>query len=408
MDKTGAETFVEQVRSQFPFFESSSILYFDSAATSQKLGYGIDAELEYYQDYCSNIHRSAHGLAQKASSEVEKTRDTIANYLGCVREEVIFTSGTTQGLNMLALMLSKQLVKGDEIVLSIAEHHANLLSWQNIAKTTGCVLKFIPLTNDFQLDLMKAKELITVKTKIVSLCHISNVLGSVFDVESVFKIAKSVNAITIMDAAQSFGHRKLDITDCDFLVASAHKCFGSTGLGILYGKKYLLESLTPIFYGGGQVESVTIQTYVLSGLPYKFETGTLPIAQIIGFRKVLEYVQELGFENIVEYDEYLVNYFLNKLKNLNLISISVIGSESKESRVPIFTLSSNKLHTQDLAMLFDAQGVALREGRLCAEPLLNSLGYKSGLRVSLSMYTTREEIDTFFEIFNQFINKYQL
>jgi cysteine desulfurase/selenocysteine lyase len=391
---------MQHIKNQFPQLQNlvygKKLVYLDSAATSYKPLRVLEKIQHYYRDLCVNVHRAIHPLAEMATTEYETTRDSVAKWLNAKqRSEIIFTRGTTESINLIATVLQQSIKPGDEIVLTVSEHHSNLVPWQMLAEKTGATLKFIPLLPDGTLDLNKAKELITSKTKVVSLTYISNVLGFINPIESIISFAREYQAIIVLDAAQAAARIPIDVQklDVDFLAFSAHKCFGPTSLGFLYGKSKLLEQLPPFMGGGDMIDHVTLEKTDYNVIPYKFEAGTPNIASAIAFNASLEFVNELGMEQIYEHEVDLTHYLYTALKSFD--DLSILGDKAGKVGLVSFTLKG--LHPQDIATFLGRKAIALRTGHLCAQPLLRSYGYDSVLRASLSIYNTKEDIDYFTE-----------
>jgi len=380
---------IEKIRNDFPILKD--VIYLDSSATSLTPNQVIEKLKEFYQKYNSNVHRGIYKISQKATEEYELAHQKVADFINAKFEEIIFTKSTTESINLLAYSLIKTLSEGDEIVLTEMEHHSNLVPWQQLAKEKGIIVKYIPVTEDYKLDLESAKQLITDKTKIVSVTHMSNVLATINPIKELAQLAHDKNAILIVDAAQSVPHIKVDVKDLDvdFLAFSGHKMLGPTGIGILYGKKNLLENLSPFLYGGDMVSEVTFEDSKWNELPWKFEAGTPNIAQGLALGTAIDYYKELGFQNIQEYEEELTNYTLEKLSTIQKITIY-----RPKSGGPVISFNLDGIHPHDVSTILDRQNIAIRGGHMCAMPLVdNILNAGSVCRVSLSFYNTKEEID---------------
>lgn len=378
-------------KKDFPIFKTNkSLVYLDNAATSQTPKCVTDAMNEYYSTYRANIHRGAYWLSAEATKMYEEARQTVADFLNAKKNEIIFTSGTTQGLNGLAFSLSKNLTKKDNIVLTRMEHHANLIPWQEMRKQYGFEIRFIEL-NDYQLDLESAKKVIDENTKIVSFVHVSNVLGTINPAREIIKMAKKFNAITIVDAAQSVGHIEVDVKklDCDYLVFSGHKIGGSTGIGVLYGKEKQLNILDPFLYGGGMINEVTYEKSTWAEVPFKFEAGTPNIAGAIGLAAALKYINKIGVEKIQKNEQELAKYALEKLSKIK--ELKIIGQDVKRTGVISFVL--NGIHEHDIATILDDHDVAVRSGHHCAMPLMKYLGVNGTTRISFWIYNEKKDVD---------------
>jgi cysteine desulfurase / selenocysteine lyase len=373
------------------------LIYLDNGATSLTPEVVIGMMNEYYGNYNANVHRSIHAVGEKATREYEDAHKKVARFLNADFEEIVFTRGTTEALNALAYSLSRDLKEGDEIVLSEMEHHSNLVPWQQLAKEKKAAIKFIKVNKDFELDLEQAKKIITEKTKIVSVTHVSNVLGTVNDVKSIGEMAKKVGAVFIIDSAQGVPHLKVDVKDlgCDFLCFSGHKMLGPTGIGVLYGKRERLEKLNPFLFGGEMIKKVSFEESEWNDLPWKFEAGTPNIAGGIGLGKAVDYLQGVGMDKIKEYEEYLTAYALKRLKE---IGVEVFCARDAKKRSGVVTFKVDKMHAHDVVALLDREGVAIRGGHMCAMPLVNKvLGEQSLCRASLYFYNTPEEVDKLVE-----------
>ncbi len=385
---------IQKIRRDFPILKD--VIYLDNSATSLTPEQVIDSMNEYYKKYNSNVHRGIYSISQKATEEYELARKKVADFINASPEEIIFTKGTTESINLLAYSLTKKLSSNEEIVLTEMEHHSNLVPWQQLAKEKKLTLKFIPVTEEGKLDMEAANKLITSKTKIVSVTHISNVLGTINDIKEIAKIAHKKNALFIIDGAQSVPHINIDVKDldCDFLVFSGHKMLGPTGIGILYGKKDLLKNMEPFLYGGDMISEVTFESSKWNDLPWKFEAGTPNVAGVIGLGSAIDYMNQIGMENIREYEEYLTEYALEKLSKLN--NIMIYGP--KNNRGSLISFNMDGVHPHDVATILDRSKIAIRGGHMCAMPLItNILNTQSVCRISLYFYNTTEEIDRFID-----------
>ncbi len=381
------------MKADFPILKE--LVYLDSAATTQKPLVVINAIRDFYLTENANVHRGIYALSEKATVGYEKAHELVADFIGCSFDEVVFTSGTTAGLNFLASSLGKELEKGDEVVLSIMEHHSNIVPWQQLAKEKGIILKFIPLTEDYKLDLVKAAELITSKTKIVSIVHMSNVLGTVNDVKKLADLVHKAGGIIIVDGAQSIAHMPIDVKalDCDFFVFSGHKMYAPTGIGVIYGRKELLLGMEPFLYGGGMINEVTLEKSSWAELPGKFEAGTPAIAQAVGLGKAVEYLTKMGMENVMKQEEELMVYCLEKLNLLK--GVSIIGPSNE--RGAVFSFVVEGIHPHDVCDILDKDRIAVRGGHHCAMPLMKSLGLQGTTRASFGLYNTKEDVDALIE-----------
>ena len=392
---------IKKIRKDFPILErkiwdGKPLVYLDNAATTQKPKIVIDALVEYYENYNANIHRGVHKLAEEATFAYEAVRAKVKDFISCNDgSEVIFTRNTTESINLLAYSLSESLNEGDEVLLTEMEHHSNIIPWYLLRNRKKINVKFIPITDKYELDYEKLKKLITKKTKIISVTHKSNVLGTLNDIKAIAKLAKDNDSILIVDAAQSVPHMKVDFTDlgCDFLVFSSHKMCGPTGVGVLVGKKKLLEKMPPFLGGGEMIRKVTFEDFTPNEVPWKFEAGTPNIADVIAFGSAIDYLQKIGLENIYKYEIELTKYALEKLKRFNFLKI--YGSDDVSKRAGIITFSNPVVHPHDIATIVDQSGVAIRAGHHCAQPLMKKLGVSATARASLYFYNTKEEIDIF-------------
>jgi len=366
--------------------------YLDSAASSLTPVQVTEAMDDYYENFRANVHRGMYATSAKATERYEAVRGTVAKFLNASAEEIVFTSGTTDALNLLATSLGRTFVPGDEVVLTEMEHHANLVPWQEAAKRHGFTLKFIPLTSDHTLDMDAARALITPKTKAVSLVHASNALGTVNPVKGLAALAHAVGAVMILDAAQSAAHLKLDVRDldCDFLAFSAHKTYGPTGVGVLYGKKALFEKLEPARYGGDMIREVKLESSTWNESPWKFEAGTPNIAGVIGLGAALEYLMGIGMETVEAHDKALAAYALEKLSAIP--GAKIVGPTAGE-RIGAISFEVEGAHPHDLATLLDREGVAVRGGHHCAMPLMTKLGLAGTCRVSFGIYNEEKDVD---------------
>lgn len=385
------------IKEDFPILKNG-LIYLDTSATAQKPAKVIETVKGYYENDNANVHRGIYKLAQKSTVLYEKAHEVVAKFIGAEFEEVIFTKGTTEGLNLLAYSLGKTLQAGDEIVLSEMEHHSNIVPWQQIAKEKGVVLKFIPITKEYRLDLEKARQLITEKTKIVSVVHMSNVLGTINPVKELAVMAHDVGAVMIVDAAQAVPHMPINVKglNCDFFVFSGHKMCAATGIGVLYGKKELLEKMPPFLYGGDMIREVTFTQSSWNDLPWKFEAGTPNMAGAAGLMAAVEYLQEMGMENITAHGQELTKYALEKLSAI--AGVIIIGPSAVESRGPVISFTIEGMHPHDVSEMLDKENIAVRGGFHCAMPLFSKLGIDGSIRASFYVYNTTEDVDRFVEV----------
>ncbi|MEY3245315.1 MAG: hypothetical protein RL253_471 [Bacteroidota bacterium] len=388
---------VAAIRNLFPILnrkvKGKDLVYFDNAATSQKPIQVIDALVHYYTHYNANIHRGLHTLADEATAAYEASRVAVQRFIGAREpEEIIFTKGTTESINIVAKSWGKAfLEKGDEIIITSLEHHANIVPWQMIAEEKGAVLKVIPMDQNGILDMDAYKSLLNNKTKFVSLIHVSNALGVINPVEEMITLARQYNAKVLIDGAQSSVHLDIDVQqmDCDFYVFSGHKIYGPTGVGVLYGKRELLEQMPPFLGGGEMIKEVTFEKTTYNELPFKFEAGTPNIADVIVMKLAIEFINHFGKANIREHEDKLLRYATQKLKAID--GLKIIGDV--ENKVSVISFIIDGVHPQDLAILLDNQGIAVRTGHHCAQPLMQCLGIVGTTRASFAAYNTLEEID---------------
>ena len=396
------------IRDQFPILNKKinnhQLVYFDNAATTQKPKKVINAINEYYSEYNANIHRGIHTLAEKATNEYEKTRKSVSQFINSKSEkEIIFTRGTTEGINLIASSFVKKfLTKEDEIIISEMEHHSNIVPWQMICEENGIVLKTINVLENGEIDLDNFKELINDKTKFLSIVHTSNTLGTVNPIKQIIEICKKNNITTMVDGAQASAHSKINVQDlnCDFFVLSAHKMYGPTGVGIVYGKEEILEKMPPYMGGGEMIKEVNFLKTTYNELPYKFEAGTPNIGDVIGFNKALNFISDIGFDNISSYEKKLKDYASNSLNKID--GLKIIGNS--KNKIGIFSFTLKKVHYYDLGLLLDSKGIAIRTGHHCTQPLMDKFNLEGTARVSLAIYNTKEEIDYFVEKIKKLIN----
>ena len=391
-------------REDFPILNEQvherALVYLDNAATTQKPQVVLDAIIEAYSHWNANVHRGVHHLSQVATQKHEKARQKVAQLIHAQSsEEVIFTKGTTDSLNMLARSFGDAMVnEGDEIIVSHLEHHSNIVPWQMLCQRKGAVLKVIPLRKDFSLDIEAFKELLSERTKLVSVAQVSNVLGIINPVEEIIRLAHERGIAVCVDGAQAVPHLTIDVQQlyCDFLVFSAHKMYGPTGLGVLYGKKEWLDKLPPAEGGGEMIEHVSFEKTTYNVLPYKFEAGTPNYVGSYAFGKAIDYVQDIGLEIIANHEQELAEYIEQELSKMNQVRVYAAG-QPKAGAVSfnIYRTDNTLIHPFDVGVLLDRQGVAVRTGHHCAEPLIDHLGVPGTVRASVGIYSTKEDIDTF-------------
>ena len=373
------------------------LVYLDNAATTQKPQAVLDAIVEGYSKWNANVHRGVHHLSQVATQKHEEARKKVAEWLNTDSEEIIFTKGTTDGINILARSFGDAMVKeGDEIIVSQLEHHSNIVPWQMLCERKKVVLKVIPLREDLSIDIEAFKEMLNERTRLVSVAQVSNVLGIINPVEEIISYAHTKHIPVCVDGAQSVPHLAVDVKkmDCDFLVFSAHKMYGPTGFGVLYGKKEWLNQLPPAEGGGEMIEHVRWDKTTYNVLPYKFEAGTPNYIGSYAFSKAIEYVQELGIKDIAKHEEELVEYIEECLASLANVKIYATGQKKAGAlSFNVYRADGGLIHPFDIGVLLDRQGVAVRTGHHCAEPLIEHLGVPGTLRASVGLYNTKEDID---------------
>ena len=388
---------VYAIRQQFPLLErkvkGKPLIYFDNAATSQKPQAVIDALVNYYTDFNANVHRGIHTLAEEATAAFEATRNAVQQFIhASSREEIIFTRGTTEGINLVSYTWGRQNINaGDEIIISTMEHHSNIVPWQILCEEKKAVLKIIPISDSGELLMDEFEKLLSDKTKLVAIVHVSNSLGTVNPVKKIIDAAHRIGAKVLVDGAQSTVHLDINVQelDADFFVCSAHKLYGPTGFGILYGKKALLESM-PVFQGGGEmIKEVTFAKTTYNDLPYKYEAGTPNIADAIAFKTALDFVKEIGKEKIRRHENELLAYATKHLEQIQ--GLRIIGKAKEKISVISFVIDN--IHPQDIGILLDNQGIAVRTGHHCTQPLMDRFGIPGTVRASFAMYNTKEEID---------------
>jgi cysteine desulfurase/selenocysteine lyase len=388
---------VYSIRQQFPVLnrevKGKPLIYLDNAATSQKPQAVIDALVNYYSNYNANIHRGIHTLAEEATMAFENTRDAVQQFINAEsREQIIFTRGTTEGINLVANTWGRQNIKaGDEIIISTMEHHSNIVPWQILCEEKEATLKIIPISDEGELLMNEYEKLVSPKTKLVSIVHVSNALGTINPVKQIIDAAHKAGAIVLVDGAQSAVHLDIDVQemDCDFFVFSSHKLYGPTGVGVLYGKKHLLESMPPFHGGGEMIKEVTFEKTTYNELPYKYEAGTPNIADTIAFKTALDFIHQTGKEKIRRHEKELLAYATAQLEQIP--GLKIIGKAREKVSVVSFVIDG--LHPQDIGILLDNRGIAVRTGHHCTQPLMNRFGITGTVRASFAVYNTKEEID---------------
>ena len=392
---------VEKIRKEFPILHQQvngrDLVYLDNAATSQKPLSVINALVDYYKGYNANIHRGIHTLAEKATKAFEETRHTAKKFINASSEqEIIFTRGVTESINLVASSYGRTFLnEGDEIVISGLEHHSNIVPWQLIAEERKAKIKVIPVTDQGELDLEAYKKLLSSKTKVVSVNHASNSLGTINPIKEIVKLAHQVGTVVLIDGAQAAAHLEIDVQelDCDFYCISSHKMYGPTGTGILYGKKELLEKMPPYMGGGEMIKDVTFEKTTYNDLPYKFEAGTPNIADVVALKEAVNFINELGKENIAAHEAELLNYIKEKLGGLP--AIKLIGTS--KHKVSVQSVVVEGIHHFDIGQMLDARGIAVRTGHHCTQPLMERFGIEGTVRASFAVYNTKAEIDQLIE-----------
>ena len=387
------------LKKDFPILNERNITYLDSGATSQKPIQVIDAIDEYYKNTNANVHRGAYSLSVEATSRYEQAREKIAKFINAgAPEQVIFSKNATESLNLIAYSYGMEnLKKDDEIVLSIMEHHSNLVPWQKVAKCTDAKLNYMYINDEFEISDEEIENKITDKTKIVGITHVSNVLGTINNIKKIIKQAHKKGAIVIVDASQSIPHMKIDVKDldCDFLVFSGHKMLAPLGIGVLYGKKQLLNDMTPFLMGGDMIEYVYEQETTFAPLPNKFEAGTQNIEGVIGLAAAIEYIENIGYERIAQVEDEIVSYAREELSKLDFLELYITPNKENHSSVISFNIKG--VHPHDVASILDSYGVCVRSGNHCAQPLMRYLGIDSTCRASFYLYNTKKDVDKLVE-----------
>lgn len=397
----GSDFSVEEIRKLFPILHQevngNPLIYLDNAATTQKPLSVIEALSAYYECDNSNIHRGAHTLAARATEYYEKTRVSVKEFINAPSEEqIIFTKGTTESINLVAATYGSEFIgKGDEIIISTMEHHSNIVPWQMLCEKVGASLKVIPITDTGEIVVEEFDRMLSSKTKLVSVVHVSNALGTVNPIQEIIEKAHAVGAKVMVDGAQSTSHLTVDVQalDCDFLAFSAHKLYGPTGLGVLYGKRDLLEAMPPYQGGGEMIKEVDFAGTTYNDIPFKFEAGTPNIADVIAFQRALEFFQVIGRENIHAHEQELLSYATEKLKTIK----GFIPVGTAKEKVSVLSFLINGMHPFDVGMMLDAGGIAVRTGHHCTQPLMKRFGIEGTVRASFSVYNTKKEIDTLYQ-----------
>jgi cysteine desulfurase/selenocysteine lyase len=392
---------IQKIRNDFPILHEKirgkQLVYLDNGASTQKPQVVIDTEKFYYEHQYANIHRGVHYLSQLGTDLYENVRKQIQQFINAKHEhEIIFTKGTTNSINLVAYTFGRKFIhEGDEIVITEMEHHSNFVPWHMLCEEKKCVLKIIPLQEDGSIKIEDAKNLITPKTKLVSITYVSNSLGTINPIKEIISIAHQNDAKILIDAAQAIQHFPIDVQalDCDFLVASGHKIYGPTGTGFLYGKQDILNAMPPFEGGGDMIKSVTKDKTIYNDLPFKFEAGTPNIAGIIALGKAIEYVEKIGLNEIKKYEEELLQYATEKL--LSIDGLRIYGTSKNKSTVISFLV--NDIHPYDMGVILDNMGIAIRTGHHCTQPVMDYFNIPGTCRATFSFYNTKEEIDVLYE-----------
>ena len=405
---------VNEFKKDFPIFNNKDIVYLDSGATTQKPIQVIKKIEEFYENENANPHRGAYLLSIEATQAYEEARDKIANFINAKhREEVIFSKNATESLNLIAYSYGlENLKKDDEIVISIMEHHSNLVPWQKVAKQTGAKLNYMYINDEFEISDEEIENKITSKTKIVGITYVSNVTGTINNVKKIIEKAHKVGAKVVVDASQAIPHMKIDVQDlnCDFLVFSGHKMFAPLGIGVLYGKREILNSMTPFLMGGDMIEYVYEQDTTFAPLPNKCEAGTQNVEGVVGLAAAIDYINQIGYDKIDEIENEVVEYARKELSKLDYLELYMTPNKENHSSVISFNIKG--VHPHDVASILDSENVCVRSGNHCAQPLLRSLGIDSTCRASFYIYNTKEDVDKLvkaldkaYSMFKKYLNK---
>ena len=405
---------LEEIKKDFPLLENRDIAYLDSGATTQKPKQVIEAIEKYYKNNNANPHRGAYSLSIEATEQYENTRTKIAEFINAKhREEIIFSKNATESLNLIAYSYGiEKLKKDEEVVISIMEHHSNLVPWQKVTKKTGSKLKYMYINENYEIPDEEIENKITEKTKIVGITHVSNVLGTINNIKKIIKYAHKKGAIVIVDASQSIPHIKIDVQDlnADFLVFSGHKMLAPLGIGVLYGKREILNNMTPFLMGGDMIEYVYEQETTFAPLPNKFEAGTQNVEGVIGLGAAIDYIQKIGYDKIQEKENEVIKYARQELSKLNYLKLYLTPNSQNHSSVISFNI--NGVHPHDVASILDSENVCVRSGNHCAQPLMRFLGIDSTCRASFYFYNTKEDVDKLvtalnkaYKMFEKFIKR---
>jgi len=404
---------IESIRKQFPVLHQlvngRPLIYFDNAATTQKPLSVINAIKNYYEQDNANIHRGIHTLAERATADFEATRKAVQKFINAKEvEECVFTKGTTESINLVATGYGRKFINaGDEIIISEMEHHSNIVPWQMLCDEKKAVLKVIAVNDEGELMMDSFEKLLSSKTKFVSVVHVSNALGTINPIKTIIEKAHTAGAKVLIDGAQSSAHLHIDVQDldCDFFAFSAHKIYGPTGVGVLYGKRELLERMDPYQGGGEMIREVTFEKTTFNDIPYKFEAGTPNIADVIAFKQAIDFVNETGKENIASHENELLKYCVDSFQQINQSTnkpVNIIGTAKNKISVCSFII--NGMHHFDTGMMLDAKGIALRTGHHCTQPLMKRFGIEGTTRASFSVYNTMDEVKVFVEAVQKLVN----
>lgn len=400
---------INNIKKDFPLLENENITYLDSGATTQKPIQVIKAVEEFYQKYNANPHRGAYSLSVEATEQYENTRTKIAKFINAKhREEIIFSKNATESLNLIAYSYGlDNLKKDDEVVISIMEHHSNLVPWQKMTKQTGSKLNYMYINENYEITDEEIENKITDKTKIVGITHVSNVLGTINNVKKIIKYAHKKGAVVIVDASQSIPHMKIDVQDldADFLVFSGHKMLAPLGIGVLYGKKEILNKMTPFLMGGDMIEYVYEQETTFAPLPNKFEAGTQNVEGVIGLGAAIDYIENLGYDKIQEIEHEVISYARQELSKLDYLTLYTTPNEENHSSVISFNIKG--VHPHDVASILDSEGVCVRSGNHCAQPLMRFLGVDSTCRASFYIYNTKDDVDKLVKALDKAYNMFK-
>lgn len=410
MELTQQNIDIQSIRNRFPILDQQvngkPLIYFDNAASSQTVDSAVQSVIQFYESDHANIHRGIHTLAERSTKAFEETREHIHKFINSPEvDEIVFTKGTTESLNLVAQSWgSANLNEGDEIILSQLEHHSNIVPWQMIARHKGAKIKVIPINQKGELLLDEFENLLNERTKLVSVNYISNSLGTINPVHDIIKLATKYGATTVIDAAQASPHMKLDVQelDCDFLAFSSHKMYGPTGMGVLYGRRDLLESIPPYQGGGEMIKNVSFESTSYNDIPYKFEAGTPNIGDAIAFKKAIEFIEEIGYNSIQKHEAELLTYATHKLSSIR--GFQPVGTASNKASVISFLIEN--IHPYDVGQLLDVKGIAVRTGHHCTQPLMDHLGIDGTVRASFAIYNTKEEIDIFCDALEDIIKRF--